>query len=97
MLTLPRYHFPGHIFLAQFECEFRRFSVDRTQTTQFIDFYSLVKDSHRLPGDMPFTISYTDPRNEDLLPINNNDNLLRAFSTALPLLRLFIYREQGEY
>lgn len=70
--------------------------MDRTQTTQFMEFYSLVKDSHRLPSDMPFTISYTDPRNEDLLPINNNDNLLRAFSTALPLLRLFIYREQGK-
>ena len=69
--------------------------MDRSQTTQFNEFYSLVKDSHHLPADMPFTISYTDPRNGDLLPINNNDNLMRAFSTALPLLRLFIYREQG--
>lgn len=70
--------------------------MDRTQATQFTEFYSLVKDSHHLPADMPFTISYTDPRNGDLLPINNNDNLMRAFSTALPLLRLFIYREQGK-
>lgn len=79
---------------AKFECEFRRFSVDRSQTTQFSDLYGLVKDSHRLPEEMPFTISYTDPRNGDLLPINNNDNMLRAFSTSLPLLRLFVYREQ---
>ena len=69
--------------------------MDRAQTTQFVDLHSLVKDSHRLPAEMPFTISYTDPRNGDLLPINNNDNMLRAFSTSLPLLRLFVYREQG--
>lgn len=79
----------------QFECEFRRFSVDRTQTSQFDAFYSLVKDSHHLPADMPFTVSYTDPRNGDLLPITNSDNLLRAYTTAMPLLRLVIYRKQG--
>ncbi len=69
--------------------------MDRSNASQFADFHSLVKDSHHLPGDMPFTISYTDPRNGDLLPITNNDNLLRAFSIALPLLRLVIYRKQG--
>lgn len=79
---------------AKFEYEFRRFSVDRSQTTQFVELYSLVKDSHCLPAEMQFTISYTDPRNGDLLPINNNDNMLHAFSTSLPLLRLFVYREQ---
>lgn len=71
--------------------------MDRSQTTQFADLHSLVKDSHRLPTEMPFTISYTDPRNGDLLPINNNDNMLRAFGTSLPLLRLFVYREQGTH
>ena len=81
--------------LLQFECEFRRFSVDRTQTSQFDAFYSLVKDSHHLPSDMPFTVSYTDPRNGDLLPITNSDNLMRAYTTAMPLLRLVIYRKQG--
>lgn len=80
---------------VQFECEFRRFSVDRTQTNQFGEFHALVKDTLHLPSDMPFTISYTDPRNGDLLPITNDDNLIRAFSTAIPLLRLFIYRKQG--
>ena len=45
---------------------------------------------------MPFTVSYTDPRNGDLLPITNNDNLMRAYTTAMPLLRLVIYRQQGE-
>lgn len=79
---------------AKFECEFRRFSLDRSQTTQFSEFHSLVKSSHHLPADMPFTISYTDPRNGDLLPINNDDNMLRAFGTAQPLLRIFVYRER---
>jgi len=80
----------------QFECEFRRFHVDRTQMNVFNDFYALVKESHHLPSDMPFTISYTDPRNGDLLPITNDDNLERAFTTAMPLIRLVIYRKQGE-
>ena len=44
---------------------------------------------------MPFTISYTDPRNGDLLPVNNDDNMIRAFTTAMPFIRLFVYREQG--
>ena len=69
--------------------------MDRTQVNHFNDFHSLVKESHHLPTDMPFTVSYTDPRNGDLLPINNDDNLMRAFTTAMPLLRLFIYRKQG--
>ena len=88
---------PSHTHThIQFECEFRRFSVDRNQMNQFDAFYSLVKDSHHLPSEMPFTVSYTDPRNGDLLPITNNDNLMRAYTTAMPLLRLVIYRQQGE-
>ena len=69
--------------------------MDRTQVNRFNDFHSLVKESHHLPTDMPFTVSYTDPRNGDLLPINNDDNLMRAFTTSMPLLRLIIYRKQG--
>ena len=61
----------------------------------FNDFHSLVRESHHLPTDMPFTVSYTDPRNSDLLPINNDDNLMRAFTTSMPLLSLIIYRKQG--
>ena len=64
--------------------------------SQFDAFYSLVKDSHHLPSEMPFTVSYTDPRNGDLLPITNSDNLMRAYTTAIPLLRLVVYRKQGE-
>ena len=70
--------------------------MDRRNCKTLDDFHSLVKESHHLPADMPFTISYTDPRNGDLLPITNDENLQRAFTTAMPLLRLFIYREAGE-
>lgn len=70
--------------------------MDRVQCKTFEDFHSLAKESHHLPSDMPFTISYTDPRNGDLLPITNDENLQRAFTTAMPLIRLFIYRKQGE-
>jgi partitioning defective protein 6 len=71
--------------------------LDRSETSQFLEFHSLIKSSHHLPTDMPFTISYTDPRNGDLLPINNDDNMLRAFGTAQPLLRIFVYRERGMF
>lgn len=79
----------------QFESEFRRFNVDRTKMTRFDAFSDLVRDFFRLTPEMNITMSYTDPRNSDLLPINNDDNLQRAFSTAMPLLKVFIYREQG--
>lgn len=69
--------------------------MDRAKMKLFPEFHLLVKDLHCLPDEINFTISYTDPRNGDLLPINNDDNLLRAYTTAMPFLRLFIYREQG--
>ena len=85
-----------HLLLnIQFESEFRRFNVDRTKMTRFEAFSALVRDFFRLPPEMHITITYTDPRNSDLLPINNDDNLQRALSTAMPLLRMFVYREQG--
>ena len=84
-----------YVFL-QFECEFRRFSVDRSLMNEFHEFYLLVRESHNLTSEVTFTVSYTDPRHGDLLPITNNDNMLKAFSTAMPLLRVFLYREQGK-
>lgn len=45
---------------------------------------------------MHFSLSYTDPRNGDLLPITNDENMTRAFVTAMPLIKLYIYREKGK-
>ena len=62
--------------------------------TEYDKFNSIIRESHRLPSDMHFAVSYTDPRNRDLLPITNNDNMLRAFDTAMPFLRIIVYRER---
>ena len=40
-------------------------------------------------------IFYVDPKDNDLLPINNSDNYLKAIKTAKPILRLVVQR-QGE-
>lgn len=77
---------------SKFDAEFRRFSLKRTEPVKYDDFRSLVEKLHRLL-DTAFLISYTDPRDGDLLPINNDDNLARAIVTAKPLLRVIIQRK----
>lgn len=47
---------------------------------------------HKL-HDITFLISYVDPKDEDVLPINNDDNYARALLTAKPLLRIIIRRK----
>lgn len=81
-----------HNFLMQFDAEFRRWSVKRSETTNFEDFSKLVERLHQL-NNMEFLISYVDPRDNDLLPINNDDNFGRAMSTAKPLLRVIVQRK----
>jgi partitioning defective protein 6 len=79
----------------QFEAEFRRWSIKRNnenQTQSFDDFHSTIENLHKLQGTQ-FLISYIDPRDNDLLPINNDDNYNRALTHARPLLRLIIQRK----
>jgi len=76
----------------QFEAEFRRFSIERTSKVTFDEFRSLLERIHRIE-DIPFLISYTDPKDGDLLPINNDDNLSLALQNARPLLRVLIQRK----
>lgn len=52
----------------------------------------MVEKLHRL-NNLQFLISYVDPRDNDLLPINNDDNYGRAISTAKPLLRVMVQRK----
>ncbi|KAI1285533.1 Partitioning defective 6 -like protein beta [Halotydeus destructor] len=82
---------------SKFDAEFRRFSVFKSETTKFDDFYKLVEKFHRL-HNVPVYVYYTDPSHGDLLPINNDDNYAKAVSSARPLLRLIIQRkgESGE-
>lgn len=46
---------------------------------------------------VPFHISYIDPRDNDLLPINNDDNYHRALTTARPLMRIIIQKKGDSF
>lgn len=59
---------------------------------KFEEFQSMIQGLHRLK-DIPFIVCYTDPKDGDLLPINNDDNYTLAISTAHPILRLMIQRK----
>jgi len=76
---------------AQFDAEFRRFSLSRQRVLRFDDFYHLVENLHTLQS-VPFIITYTDPEG-DLLPINNDENFAVALSSAQPVLRLHIQQK----
>ncbi|CAG0904562.1 unnamed protein product [Cyprideis torosa] len=77
-----------------FDAEFRRFSIARDSSHKFEEFCTLLETLHRIPS-IPFTITYTDPKDGDELPINNDDNFAKAVETARPSLRLTI-RKRGE-
>ncbi|PFX27992.1 partitioning defective 6 homolog gamma-like [Stylophora pistillata] len=78
---------------SKFDAEFRRFPLDKTRLTSYEDFYKHVQVIHKLQS-IPFSTWYTDMHG-DLLPINNDDNFLRAVTTARPLLRVFVQRKGG--
>ncbi|XP_055732745.1 partitioning defective 6 homolog gamma-like [Salvelinus fontinalis] len=77
---------------SKYGAEFRRFSVDRFKPGKFEDFYKLIMHVHRITN-MEVMIGYADIHG-DLLPINNDDNFCKAVSTAHPLLRVFIQRQE---
>lgn len=77
---------------SKFDAEFRRISVDRNAPVKFEEFRALIERLHRLK-DISFLLSYIDPSDHDLLPINNDDNLRRALLNAKPLLRVIIQRK----
>lgn len=82
----------------QFDAEFRRWSLKRHPETvhTFDDFYSTIERTHKLSG-VSFLISYIDPRDNDLLPINNDDNFHRALTIARPLLRLIVQKKGDSF
>ncbi|KAK5911202.1 hypothetical protein CgunFtcFv8_005397 [Champsocephalus gunnari] len=77
---------------SKYGAEFRRFSVDRIKPGKFEEFYKLILHIHRI-ANMEVMIGYADIHG-DLLPINNDDNFCKAVSTAHPLLRIFIQRQE---
>ncbi|KAL7381664.1 hypothetical protein ABVT39_009082 [Epinephelus coioides] len=80
---------------SKYGAEFRRFSVDRVKPGKFEEFYKLILHIHRI-ANMEVMIGYADVHG-DLLPINNDDNFCKAVSTAHPLLRIFIQRQEVDY
>ena len=80
------------IFQFQFDAEFRRISLSRKQPPSFDDFTKLVERLHGL-NPLPFVLSYTDPKDGDLLPITNEENYARALQMCRPLLRLHVQRK----
>jgi partitioning defective protein 6 len=84
---------------SKFDAEFRRFAVNLGEFTTFELFQGLLAEVHLLrsadKGEQAFHIFYVDQKDNDLLPINNTDNYLRAMKNAKPPLRLVIQR-QGE-
>lgn len=66
--------------------------MERNSQPKFDDFRSLIENLHNLK-DISFLVSYIDPSDQDLLPINNDDNLRRALINAKPLLRIIIQRK----
>ncbi|MEQ2216553.1 Partitioning defective 6 beta, partial [Xenoophorus captivus] len=74
-----------------FGAEFRRFSLDRSKPGRFDEFYGLLQHVHRIPN-VELLVAYADVHG-DLLPINNDDNYLKAVKSANPLLRLFLQRK----
>ncbi|KAM6135449.1 LOW QUALITY PROTEIN: partitioning defective 6 homolog gamma-like [Pterocles gutturalis] len=76
---------------SKFGAEFRRFSLDRYKPGKFEDFYKLILHIHHI-ANLEVMIGYADVHG-DLLPINNDDNFFKAVSSAHPLLRVFIQRQ----
>lgn len=77
---------------SKFDAEFRRFSIIKDTLVHFDEFRGLIERLHHLK-DIAFLVSYTDPRDGDLLPINNDENLRRALTNARPMLRIIVQRK----
>ncbi|CAH0386446.1 unnamed protein product [Bemisia tabaci] len=75
---------------SKFDAEFRRFSLSKSE--KYETFREMLETLHHL-SDIPFVVSYTDPKDGDLLPLNNDDNLGIALQKAKPLLRVIIQRK----
>lgn len=74
---------------SKFAAEFRRFGVERDKYDKLDDFRRLIEELHKL-ASIAFVLSYTDPGDGGLLPINNDDNFRKALQRARPVLKIII-------
>ncbi|OCT76538.1 partitioning defective 6 homolog gamma isoform X1 [Xenopus laevis] len=77
---------------SKYGAEFRRFSLNRYKPGTFDEFYNLILHIHNI-SSMDVMLGYADVHG-DLLPINNDDNFFKAVSSANPLLRVFIQKQE---
>lgn len=82
--------------MFQFDAEFRRFSIERGKHNSLDLFRDLVESVHCLPKSAGVVLSYTDPRDGDLLPLSNDDNFRKALQIRHSLLRISVQRK-GKY
>uniref|UniRef100_A0A8D2DMF3 PB1 domain-containing protein n=1 Tax=Sciurus vulgaris TaxID=55149 RepID=A0A8D2DMF3_SCIVU len=76
---------------SKFGAEFCWFSLERSKSGRFEEFYGLLQHLHKIPS-VDLLMGFADLHG-DLLPINNDDNYHKAISTANPLLRIFIQKK----
>lgn len=81
---------------SKFDSEFRRWSLNRSKTTSFQEFQRLIGQLHNLTIN-EFSISYVDPLDNYLLPINNDVNFGRAITKSKSILNLTIHRKDDEF
>ncbi|XP_063306561.1 partitioning defective 6 homolog gamma isoform X1 [Pelobates fuscus] len=77
---------------SKYGAEFRRFSLNRHKPGTFEEFYNLLLHLHNI-SNVDVMLGYADVHG-DLLPINNDDNFCKAVSSANPLLRVFIQKQE---
>lgn len=75
---------------SKLDAEFRRFTINPNKTGTFEEFYAFLERMHHLT-EIPFLVGYTDPQG-DLLPINNDDNYLKALTSSKPPLKIVIQK-----
>lgn len=67
---------------SKYALEYRRYALKLEEAKSFENFYTKIQSFHQLDA-IPFVIFYTDPEDqESFLPINNDDNLAKAISSA---------------
>lgn len=75
--------------------EYRRYALDYYDTLTFDSFYKKIEASHHLK-DIPFVIFYFDSEKFQL-PINNDDNLAKAITTAKHIYLTNINHKNNNY
>nr|XP_054749611.1 partitioning defective protein 6-like [Lytechinus pictus] len=76
---------------SKLDAEFRRFTINPNKVATYEDFYAFLERMHHL-GDIPFLVGYSDPQG-DLLPINNDDNYLKALTSSKPPLKIVLQKK----